>query len=134
MDKDQIFRRNLVRRWATAESPINSLISSFPLLRRAVRPNHTYDQMSEESALPEAPVFHPTEEEFRQPLVYIGSIRKHAQPFGICRIVPPKARNLFTNKWLTGAVVAAAVPAESGPVSLHAARAGPQRPRGALAS
>ena len=54
-------------------------------------PTALHSQMSEESVLVEAPVFHPTEAEFRDPLVYIGSIRKQAQPFGICRIVPPKA-------------------------------------------
>ena len=39
---------------------------------------------------PEAPVFRPTEEEFaRGPIAYVASIRSAAEPFGICRIVPP---------------------------------------------
>ncbi|CAN1765991.1 Putative lysine-specific demethylase JMJ16 [Linum perenne] len=37
----------------------------------------------------EAPVFYPTEEEFEDTLNYIASIRPKAEPYGICRIVPP---------------------------------------------
>ncbi|CAL1389758.1 unnamed protein product [Linum trigynum] len=39
--------------------------------------------------LEEAPVFYPTEEEFEDTLNYIASIRLKAEPYGICRIVPP---------------------------------------------
>lgn len=39
--------------------------------------------------LEEAPVFHPTEEEFRDTLKYIASLRPRAEPYGLCRIVPP---------------------------------------------
>lgn len=41
--------------------------------------------------LPEAPVFRPTREEFADPLAYISSIRAAAEPWGICKIVPPLA-------------------------------------------
>nr|QEG03040.1 lysine-specific demethylase JMJ18-like isoform X1 [Cymbidium ensifolium] len=37
----------------------------------------------------EAPVFYPSEEEFRDTLGYIASIRSKAGKYGICRIVPP---------------------------------------------
>jgi protein Jumonji len=37
----------------------------------------------------EAPVFHPTEKEFQDPLDYIEKISAQAEQFGICRIVPP---------------------------------------------
>ncbi|KDP23713.1 hypothetical protein JCGZ_23546 [Jatropha curcas] len=37
----------------------------------------------------DAPVFYPTEEEFEDTLKYIASIRPKAEPYGICRIVPP---------------------------------------------
>ncbi|KAL7588363.1 hypothetical protein Lser_V15G35744 [Lactuca serriola] len=37
----------------------------------------------------DAPVFHPSEEEFEDTLKYIASIREKAEPYGICRIVPP---------------------------------------------
>lgn len=40
-------------------------------------------------ALPEAPVFRPTEAEFRDPMQYIRSISERASKFGICKIVPP---------------------------------------------
>ncbi|XP_017697487.2 lysine-specific demethylase JMJ18-like isoform X1 [Phoenix dactylifera] len=39
--------------------------------------------------LDEAPVFYPNEEEFKDTLKYIASIRQVAEPYGICRIVPP---------------------------------------------
>ncbi|KAG0615380.1 hypothetical protein M758_5G036600 [Ceratodon purpureus] len=37
----------------------------------------------------EAPVFYPNEEEFKHPLRYIATIRARAEPYGICRVVPP---------------------------------------------
>uniref|UniRef100_A0A2N9IPJ9 JmjN domain-containing protein n=1 Tax=Fagus sylvatica TaxID=28930 RepID=A0A2N9IPJ9_FAGSY len=37
----------------------------------------------------EAPVFHPTEEEFEDTVKYIERIRPRVEPYGICRIVPP---------------------------------------------
>lgn len=39
--------------------------------------------------LEDAPVFYPTEEEFEDTLKYIATIRPKAEPYGICRIVPP---------------------------------------------
>lgn len=39
--------------------------------------------------LEDAPVFYPTEEEFKDTLRYIASIRLKAESYGICRIVPP---------------------------------------------
>ncbi|TPX31535.1 hypothetical protein SmJEL517_g05157 [Synchytrium microbalum] len=39
--------------------------------------------------LPEAPVFHPTPEQFQNPLLYIQSIRPLAEDAGLCKIVPP---------------------------------------------
>ncbi|KAI9006930.1 PLU-1-like protein-domain-containing protein [Hyaloraphidium curvatum] len=41
--------------------------------------------------LPEAPVFRPTDEEFSEPIRYIEKIRKTAEKYGICKIVPPAA-------------------------------------------
>ena len=42
-----------------------------------------------ETSKREAPVFHPSQKQFENPFAYIESIRPDAEPFGICRIVPP---------------------------------------------
>ena len=39
--------------------------------------------------VPEAPVFRPTLEEFKDPMAYIAKIRAQAAPWGICKVVPP---------------------------------------------
>jgi hypothetical protein len=45
----------------------------------------------------EAPVFIPTEEEFKNPLGYIQKIRPLAEKYGLCKIKPPAVRliNIF---------------------------------------
>ncbi|XP_041104468.1 protein Jumonji-like isoform X1 [Polyodon spathula] len=42
------------------------------------------------SSISEAPVFRPTHKQFQDPLVYIESIRKQAEPYGLFRVVPPQ--------------------------------------------
>ncbi|XXG61987.1 hypothetical protein AAC387_Pa05g0452 [Persea americana] len=43
--------------------------------------------------LDEVPVFYPNEEEFKDFFKYIASIRQCAEPYGLCRIIPPPSWN-----------------------------------------
>ncbi|XP_008779800.2 uncharacterized protein LOC103699558 [Phoenix dactylifera] len=47
---------------------------------------HSHDASPSTTTLPQAPVFYPTEEEFKDPLEFIDKICPHVQPFGIYRI------------------------------------------------
>ncbi|XP_025835612.1 lysine-specific demethylase lid isoform X1 [Agrilus planipennis] len=47
------------------------------------------DETFEFEVPPEAPVFYPNEEEFKDPLAYIAKIRAVAENTGICKIRPP---------------------------------------------
>jgi histone demethylase JARID1 len=44
------------------------------------------------SEIPDAPVFYPTEDEFRDPIAFVQRLRElGAEDIGICRIVAPKS-------------------------------------------
>ncbi|KAJ1405373.1 JmjN domain [Sesbania bispinosa] len=62
----------------SCDSPRNRKITARWDPERACRP-----------IIDKAPVFHPTAEEFEDTLGYIAKIRPMAEPYGICRIVPP---------------------------------------------
>jgi histone demethylase JARID1 len=43
--------------------------------------------------LEDAPTYHPTDEEWRDPMEYMRKISKEARVYGICKIVPPESWN-----------------------------------------
>ena len=51
---------------------------------------HRFPRLGQHAQLMEAPTFRPTEAEFKDPLRYIQKIRRHAEQFGMCRIIPPR--------------------------------------------
>eukprot|EP01041_Mallomonas_annulata_P010702 gene10702-22343_t len=58
------------------------------LLQQALQ-NSRKDMKREQISIPEAPVFYPTLEEFKDPMQYIQKIRQQGSQFGLCKIIPP---------------------------------------------
>jgi len=50
----------------------------------------TPDQPTRAFGLPTCPTYHPTAEQFRDPMAYIESISSEAKAYGICKIIPPE--------------------------------------------
>lgn len=67
----------------------------FPLHCMQALRKSLIDQKRIINAVPEAPVFYPTVEEFKNPLEYIGSIKKAGEAAGIVKIVPPPGMCCF---------------------------------------
>lgn len=67
------------------KSEANSRKRSTNIKRTVETPPLNYDL----SSLIDAPVFHPDEKEFNDPIEYLEKIQHECERFGICRIVPP---------------------------------------------
>jgi jmjN domain len=72
----------------------NSTMDPLDIGNAFQKPNHPHWQKDKyeefDFEVPEeAPVFIPTAEEFKHPLIYIQKIRPLAEKFGICKIKPP---------------------------------------------
>ncbi|XP_050300951.1 uncharacterized protein LOC126739349 [Anthonomus grandis grandis] len=75
----KLYKKGAQKQKGKLWEPINPVyVSDFP-------------KPTDPAKLVEAPVFHPTEQEFQDPLEYIERIRHKAEQFGICKIVPPSS-------------------------------------------
>lgn len=79
--------------------PLSSLTSA-PLdlasVERRGQPTACREPLKKKSRphdLPEAPTYHPTEEEWKEPMDYIRKISPEASQFGLCKIIPPDSWN-----------------------------------------
>lgn len=83
------FSSNGGGRYYDLTSPTKDPLASEP--KSTSHPHLQMDKCDEfEFEVPEeCPVFIPTAEEFKNPLLYIQKIRPLAEKFGICKIKPP---------------------------------------------
>ena len=48
-----------------------------------------FPSASDPAGIVECPVYHPSPEQFQDPMAYIASVRSEAERYGMCRVVPP---------------------------------------------
>lgn len=81
------------RRVKTARFDTDTLDNNEQKLIQQAMKNSQKETKRVEIPVPDAPVFYPTVDEFKDPLSYINKIRPHAEAYGICKIVPPENWN-----------------------------------------
>ena len=67
-----------------------------------------FPDISDPAVLVEVPVYHPTEQEFTNPMLYLQTVASSSRSFGMCKIVPPDSfkakicliKNSFTLQFL----------------------------------
>jgi protein Jumonji len=72
-------------------SPSTSGVSSAQSCLGPIEALEKFPKLGQHAHLVEAPVFRPTEKEFKDPMRYIERIRREAEPFGMCKIIPPSS-------------------------------------------
>lgn len=75
----------------SAATKVKKHTAKYKLLSESCIPVNTAKFPSADATahIVEAPIFHPNDKEFQDPIEYIEKIRSKAEKFGVCRIVPP---------------------------------------------
>ena len=60
----------------------------------------TEDQPDNTAKILEVPVFHPSTEEFQNPLEFIDKLVTEAKEYGMCKVVPPQGWKVNLNTFL----------------------------------
>lgn len=81
------------------QQPLSSMVSEamdLASVERRGQPTAAKEPLQKTSRmydLEEAPVYKPTEEEWKDPVEYIKKIQPEASKFGICKVIPPDSWN-----------------------------------------
>ena len=80
-----------VRKSCFPESPVASVVSDVKKPLKGASAITGKKASRNKQTVCTSAVFHPNEEEFKDPIAYIAKIRSEAERFGVCVIVPPES-------------------------------------------
>ena len=80
-----------VRKSCGPEAPVASVVSDIKKHLKSTSAITGKKASRNKQTVCTSAVFHPNEEEFKDPIAYIAKIRREAERFGVCVIVPPES-------------------------------------------